>query len=221
VRARLAFLRDYRAAYRAATRRVGRRRAAPASWSLLALTLLVSLAWRVPPASRLVAACCAYRASDLDGWPRVLRVAGSPFLAVRPIEVAWAVVATWLVLAPLEAIIGTRRMLLVGALGNLLPTVAIGLAFLAAHPGVRPPLDVGPSAVVVAAGAALVVWTRSLGIAWLYLLGVAVDVLVSPDQATAEHLLALAAGAAVALVLRWRMSLSAHPAESQGSGRWS
>jgi hypothetical protein len=47
-----------------------------------------------------------------------------------------------------------------------------------------------------------VVWTRSLAIAVLYLLGVAVDVLVSPDLATAEHLLALATGAAVALALR-------------------
>jgi hypothetical protein len=121
---------------------------------------------------------------------------------VRPIEVAWAVVATWLLLAPLEATIGTRRMLLVGTLGNLLPTVSIGLAFLAAHPGAPAPLDVGTSAVVVAAGAALVVWTRSLAIAVLYLLGVAVDVLVSPDLATAEHLLALATGAAVALALR-------------------
>jgi len=149
-----------------------------------------------------VAACCAYRASDLHGWPRAARVAGSPFLAVRPIEVAWAVVATWLLLVPLEATIGTRRMLLVGTLGNLLPTVSIGLAFLAAHPGAPASLDVGTSAVVVAAGAALVVWTRSLAIAVLYLLGVTVDVLVSPDLATAEHLLALATGAAVALALR-------------------
>jgi membrane associated rhomboid family serine protease len=202
VRARLAFLRDYRAPYREAAGRVGRWRAAPASWSLLALTLVVSLGWRVPWVSRAVKVCCAYRASDLDGWPRVLRVVGSPFLAIRPIEVAWAMVATWLLLAPLEAIIGTRRMLLVGTLGNLVPTVAIGLAFLAAHPGVRAPLDVGTSAVVVAAGAALVVWTRSLPIAALYLLGVAVDVLVSPDLATAEHLLALATGMAVALALR-------------------
>jgi hypothetical protein len=202
VHARLAFLRDYRAPYRLAARRVGRWRAAPASWSFLALTLLVSLAWRLPGGHRAVAACCAYRASDLRGWPRAARVAGSAFLAVRPIEVAWAVVATWLLLAPLEAIIGTRRMLLVGTLGNLLPTVSIGLAFLAAHPGAPAPLDVGTSAVVVAAGAALVVWTRSLAIAVLYLLGVAVDVLVSPDLATAEHLLALATGAAVALALR-------------------
>lgn len=207
VRARLAFLRDYRADWRAAVRRVGWWRAAPASWSLLALTLLASLAWRVPPASRLVAVCCAYRPSDLAGWPRLLRVAGSLFLAVRPVEIAWAVVATWLLLAPLEASIGTRRMVLVGLLGNLLPTVAMGLAFLAAHPGVRPPLDVGPSAVVVAAGAALVVWTRSLPIAGIYLFGVGVDVLVSADLATAEHLLALATGAAVVLALRGRCAV--------------
>jgi hypothetical protein len=210
-RARLAFLRDYRLPYRAAAARAGAWRAAPASWSFLALVLLVSLAWRLPGAHGAVAACCAYRAGDLHAWPHAARVAGSAFLVVRPIEAAWSVVATWLLLAPLEAMIGTRRMLLVGALGNLVPSVSVGLAFRAAHPDTPAPLDVGTSAVVVAAGAVLVVWTRSLPIAALYLLGVAVDVLVSPDLATAEHLLALATGAALALVLRrGHPSLSAH-----------
>jgi hypothetical protein len=111
-------------------------------------------------------------------------------------------VASWLLLAPLEAVIGTGWLLLLGALGNLVPSVSIGLAFLAAHPGAGAPLDVGTSAVVVTAGAALTVLSRSLEIAALYLLGVAIDVLVSPDIASAEHLLALATGAALALVLR-------------------
>lgn len=199
---RLAFLRDYRAPYRAARVRAGRWRAAPATWSFLALTLLVSLVWRLPAGHQVVAACCAYRATDLESWPRAARAAGGAFLVLRPVEAVWSVVASWLLLAPLEASIGTPRMLLVGALGNLIPSVSIGLAFMAAHPGARAPLDVGTSAVVVAAGAALAVWSRSLGIAALYLLGVAVDVLVSPDLATAEHLLALAAGAALAMALR-------------------
>jgi hypothetical protein len=202
VRARLAFLRDYRAPYRAAVLRVGHWRAAPATWTFLALTLLVSLAWRLPAARQAVAACCAYRATDLESWQRAARVAGSAFLLRRPIEAAWSIVASWLLLAPLEAGIGTGWMLLLGALGNLVPSVSIGLTFLAAHPGAGAPLDVGTSAVVVAAGAALTVWSRSLGIAALYLLGVAVDVLVSPDLASAEHLLALAIGAALAVVLR-------------------
>jgi len=221
VRARLAlgFLRDYRAPYRAAALRVGRWRAAPASWSFLALTLLVSLAWRLPAGHRAVVVCCAYRASELTGWPQAARVVGSPFLAVRTIEIAWAVVATWLLLAPLEATIGTRRLLLVGELGNLFPTVSMGLAFLATHPGAAAPLDVGPSAVVVAAGAALVVWSRSLGIAALYLVGVAVDVLISPDLATAEHLLALATGAGVALILRRGWSLGLTPVSRKAQAR--
>jgi len=214
VRARLAFLRDYRAPYRAAALRVGRWRAAPATWTFLALTLLVSLAWRLPAGHQAVAACCAYRATDLESWPQAARVAGSAFLVQRPIEAAWAVVASWLLLAPLEAGIGTRRMVLVGTLGNLVPSVSIGLAFLAAHPGAHASLDVGVSAVVVTAGAALTVWSRSLAIAALYLVGVAVDVLVSPDLATAEHLLALATGAALAVVLR-RLQ---RRAEARGQG---
>jgi hypothetical protein len=202
VRPRLAFLREYRAPYRASARRVGSWRAAPVSWSFLALTLLVSLAWHLPGGHQAATACCAYRATDLTGLPRAARVAGSAFLVPRPLELAWSVLATWLLLVPLEAAIGTRRAALVGALGNLVPTVAMGLAFLATRAGAPAPLDVGTSAVVLAAGAALVVWSRSLGVAVLYLLGVAVDVLVAPGLATAEHLLALATGAAVAMALR-------------------
>jgi hypothetical protein len=215
VPARLAFLRDYRAPYRSATLRVGRWRAAPVSWTILTLTLLVSLAWHLPGGHRAVVVCCAYRATDLRGWPAAARIAGSPFLALRPIEVAWAVVATWLLLVPLEAIIGSRRMLVVAVLGNLVPTLSIGLAFLAAHPGAPAPLDVGTSAVVVAAGATLTVCSGSLAIATLYLSGVAVDVLVSPGLATAEHLMALATGVAVALALRWRPIRSAQPVSQE------
>lgn len=202
MRARLGFLRDYRAPYREAARRVGRWRAAPFTWSFLALTLLISLLWRLPGGHQAAAACCGYRATDLTSWPRAARLAGSAFLVRRPVEAAWSVVASWLLLAPLEAAIGTRRMLLLGALGNLVPTASIGLAFLSAHPGAPAPLDVGTSAVVVAAGAALAVWSRSLAVTALYLLGVAVDVLVSPDLATAEHLLALATGVATAVAMR-------------------
>jgi hypothetical protein len=199
---RLAFLRQYREPYRAALRRCGWWRAAPVTWSFLALTLLVSLLWLLPGGHRAAAACCAYRASDLTRWPAAVKVVGSAFLVRRPVEAAWSVAACWLVLAPLEATVGTRRMTLLWALGNLVPTVGLGLVFLAANPGVWAPLDVGTSAVVVACAAALAVWTRLLGITVLLLIGMTVDVLASPDLATAEHLMALASGAAVALALR-------------------
>jgi hypothetical protein len=199
---RLAFLRQYREPYRAALRRAGWWRVAPATWSFLALTLLVSLLWLLPGGHAAAAACCAYRASDLARWPGAVKVAGSALLVRRPVEVIWSVVACWLVLAPLEATIGTPRFVLLGALGNLVPTIGLGLVFLSTNPGVAAPLDIGTSAVVVACAAALAVWTRLLGITVLLLIGVAVDVLVSPDLATAEHLMALATGAAVALVLR-------------------
>lgn len=199
---RLAFLRQYREPYRAALRRAGWWRAAPATWSFLALTLLVSLLWLLPGAHSAAAVCSAYRATDLARWPAALRVVGSAVLVRRPIEAAWSLVASWLVLAPLEAAIGTPGFVLLGALGNLVPTIALGLIFLAAHPGAQAPMDVGTSAVVVACGAALAVWSRSLGITVLLLFGVAVDIMVSPDLATGEHLVALATGAALALGLR-------------------
>jgi hypothetical protein len=202
VGARLAFLREYREPYRAAMRRGGWWRAAPAVWTYLTLTLLISLLWLLPGAHVAAAVCCAYRASDLVRWPAAFRVVGSAVLVRRPIEAAWSLVVSWLVLAPLEATIGTPRFVLLGMLGNLVPTITLGLVFLAVNPGAPAPLDVGTSAVVVACAAALAVVSRLLGITVLLLIGVAVDVLVSPDLATAEHLMALATGAAVALVLR-------------------
>jgi hypothetical protein len=199
---RLAFLREYRDPYRAALRRAGWWRAAPATWSFLGLTLVVSLLWLLPGGHVAAAACCAYRASDLRHWPGAGRAAGSALLVRRPVEAVWSVTASWLVLAPLEAMIGSRRMVVVGGAGNLVPTFGMGLVFLSVNPGVTAPLDVGTSAVVVACAAALAIWSRSLGITVLLVIGVAVDVLVSPDLATSEHLMALATGAAVALAQR-------------------
>ncbi len=221
VRRRLAFFDEYRAPYRAAVRRAGVWRAAPATWAFLALTLLVSLLWHIPGAHHAVLGCCAYRATDLAHWQRAARLAASAFLVLRPVEVAWSVAACWLLLAPLEAAVGTRRIVAVGAVGNLVPTLSTGLAWLASHPGAAgAPLDVGTSAMVVAAGAALVVWSRSLPIAALLVLALAVDVLVESDLATAEHLLALAVGVGSMLLLRSperRSALQRAPRASPGS----
>jgi len=113
VRRRLAFFDEYRAPYRAAVRRAGVWRAAPATWAFLALTLLVSLLWHIPGAHHAVLGCCAYRATDLAHWQRAARLAASAFLVLRPVEVAWSVAACWLLLAPLEAAVGTASILLV------------------------------------------------------------------------------------------------------------
>jgi hypothetical protein len=210
---RLAFLHEYREPYRAALLRDGWWGAAPATWSFLGLTLLVSLLWLLPGGHVAAAACCAYRASDLRHWPAAGRAAGGTLLVRRPVEAVWSVIASWLVLAPLEAMIGTRRMIVVGVLGTLVPTVGMGVVFLSVNPGLAAQLDVGTSAVVVACAAALAIWSRSLGVTVLLLIGVAVDVLVSPDLATSEHLMALTVGAVVALAQRrlagrhaWRLA---------------
>jgi membrane associated rhomboid family serine protease len=201
---RLAFLRDYRAAYREASLRLGRYRAAPVTWTYLAVTLAISFLWHIPGTSRVVTDCCAFRATDLRGLPEATRLLGSSFVDLRNIEIAWSSVASWLLLAPLEALIGSRRLLLLGAVGTLLPTAIMSLIFMARSPGAPAPLDIGTSAVVVAVGAALSVWTRSLPITLIYLFGVSIDVLVSPDLATAEHLLALVIGAFMGLAMRRR-----------------
>jgi membrane associated rhomboid family serine protease len=163
---------------------------------------VISLVWHVPGTSRLVTDCCAFHATDLRGLPEATRILGSAILDQRPIEIAWSIVASWLMVAPLEALIGSRRLLLLGAVGTTVPTLTMSLIFTARNPGAAAPLDVGTSAVVVAVGAALSVWTRSLPVTLIYLFGVSIDVLISPDLATAEHLLALVLGAFIAMAMR-------------------
>jgi hypothetical protein len=180
---------------------VGLLAAAPASLSFVLVSLVVSALWLDPGGGhQLVAACCAWRATDLPRGP-LLPLFGSAFLVRRPVEAVWTVAAAWLVLGPLEAVVGSRRLLAVAALGHVVPTVLVDLCWLAggmAGQGLGG-LDVGTSAVVVTAAAALAVATRSLPVATVLAAGLAVDIAAAPDLATAEHLIAVAVGVGLAL----------------------
>jgi hypothetical protein len=180
---------------------VGLLAAAPASVSFLLVSLVVSSLWLDRGGGhQLVAACCAWRATDLPRGPP-LPLLGSAFLVRRPVEAVWTVAATWLVLGPLEAVVGSRRLLAIAALGHVVPTVLVDLCWLAggmAGQGLGG-LDVGTSAVVVTAAAALAVATRSLPVAIVLAAGLAVDISAAPDLATAEHLIAVAVGVGLAL----------------------
>jgi membrane associated rhomboid family serine protease len=177
---------------------------APASVGYALLTLVVSALWLEPTAGhRAVAACCAWRAADLP-QSRLLPVLGSALLVRRPVEAVWTVLAVWLLLGPLEALVGSHRLLLLGALGHVVSTVAVDLCWLATG---RPDtslagLDVGTSAVVVTATAALAVGAGSLPLALALATGLAVDLATSPNLASVEHLVAAAVGVAAALTLR-------------------
>jgi hypothetical protein len=179
-------------------------RVAPCSVAYAMVTLVVSSLWRDPGAGhRAVAACCAWRAADLPSG-RLVPLLGSALLVRRPVEAVWTVTAAWLLLGPLEAMVGGRRLLVLGALGHCLSTVVVDLCWLV---GPRTDaslagLDVGTSAVVVTAAAALAVATRSGPLAAVVVAGVAVDLAAAPNLATAEHLVAAAIGVAGALVLR-------------------
>jgi len=177
---------------------------APVSVAYGLVTLVVSALWRDPGAGhRAVAACCAWRAADLARGDLV-PLLGSALLVRRPVEAVWTVTAVWLVLGPLEAVVGGRRLLLLGALGHAAPTVAVDLRWLAGPHvgGGLAGLDVGTSAVVVTAAAALVVVTRSAPLAAALATGLAVDLATTPNLASVEHLLAAVIGVAGALVLR-------------------
>ena len=174
---------------------------APVSVSFLLATLVVSALWHDPAGGhRVVASCCAWRATDLPHGP-LLPLLGSALLVRRPVEAIWTTAATGLVLGPLEAVIGSRRLIVLGVLGHALPTVLVDLCWLAtvrAGQGLDG-LDVGTSAVVVAAAAALAVTTRSLPVAVVLVVGLTVDIAAAPDLATTEHLIAMVVGVSFAM----------------------
>jgi hypothetical protein len=199
----LDWLMAYQRPFRQQVARDGLLAVAPVSAVFALLTLVVSSLWRDRAAHAAVAACCAWRAADL-AHGALLPLAGSALLVRRPVEAAWTVAAGWLVLGPLEAAVGGRRLLAIGALGHAVPTVLVDLAWLAgprAGEGLAG-LDVGTSAVVVGGAAALASLTRSAPLAAVLAAGVAVDLATTPNLASAEHLLAVAVGAAAALARR-------------------
>lgn len=197
----------YRRPFRDRVAEVGLVTAAPASLAFLLTSLIVSSLWHDPAGGqRLAGACCAWQAADLPRGP-LLPLLGSAFLVRRPVEALWTVTATWLVLGPLEVVGGSRRLILLGVLGNVVPTLLVDLCWLAtgkADPGLGG-LDVGTSGVIVTAAAALAVAASSLAVAAVLATSLAVDIAVAPGLATAEHLVAVAVGAAVAMAWsRWR-----------------
>jgi hypothetical protein len=204
VSAVLGWVMAYQRPFRVRLARDGLLAVAPASVAYALVTLVVSVLWRDPGAARrAVSACCAWRAADL-AHGRLVPLFGSALLVRRPVEAVWTVVAVWLLLGPLEAMVGGRRLLLLGAVGHAVPTMAVDLCWLASgrvDAGLAG-LDVGTSAVVVTAAAALAVVTRSLPVTLVLATGLAVDLAAVPDLATAEHLVAAAIGVGGGLILR-------------------
>jgi hypothetical protein len=195
---------DYQRPFRVRVARDGLLAVAPVSVAYALVTLVVSVLWRDQGAAhRAVRACFAWRAADL-AHGRLVPLLGSALLVRRPVEVVWTVAAVWLVLGPLEAMVGGRRLLLLGVVGHVVSTVAIDLCWLATGraDGDLAGLDVGTSAVVVTVTAALAVSARSLPLALALVTGLAVDIAATPDLATAEHLVAAAVGVGGGLILR-------------------
>jgi hypothetical protein len=206
----------YRRPLRATVARVGLFAAAPASISFLLATLVVSVLWHDPPGGhRLVDACCAWRATNLPRGP-LLPLLGSALLVRRPVEASGTTTAAGLVLGPLEAVVGSRRLIALGVLGHALPTILVDLCWLVtgkAGQGLDG-LDVGTSAVVVAAAAALAVTTRSLPVAAVLVAGLTVDIAAAPDLATTEHLIAVAIGVSLAMAFSRERHLATAPSDS-------
>jgi hypothetical protein len=192
-------------AYRRPLRRLvvrrGPFRAAPVAVGFLTVCLLVSLVWEIPGAGhRLVAACCAYQ-----GWrPRpgeAVRLVTGAFLLRTWYEVVWTVAATVLVTAPFEAWMGSGRMLTIITLGQVVPTIVVAAGLALAHRPGDGGLDVGSSAVIVAAAAGLAIRSRSLSVGGCLLTAQLVAALVQSPLTTAEHLIAALVGALATIAL--------------------
>jgi len=183
-------------------RRRGPLRAAPVALTLLLFCLVTSGLWATPGLGhRLVAGCCAYRGWQPGLGPTV-HLTGSAFLLRHDYEVVWTVAVTILVTAPLEALLGSRRTLAVMALGHLVPTVAVAVAGVSQIQRLGGGgLDVGASAIVVAAAAGLAVRSRSTAVAAWLAVAQSVGIVVQSPLATVEHLVALGIGAAMTLAL--------------------
>jgi hypothetical protein len=204
VSAVLGWVMAYQRPFRVRVARDGLLAVTPVSVIYVLVTLVVSALWGDSRAARrALSACCAWRAADL-AHGQLVPLFGSALLVCRPVEAVWTVAAVWLLLGPLEAMVGGRRLLLLGAVGHAIPTMVIDLCWLVSgrvDVGLAG-LDVGTSAVVVTAAAALAVVTRSLPVALALVTGLAVDLAVAPDLATAEHLVAAAIGVGGGLILR-------------------
>jgi hypothetical protein len=124
------------------------------------------------------------------------------FLLRHWYEIVWTVAATVLVTALFEAWVGSGRMLVTITLGQLVPTIAVAATGLAHDQRLGGGgLDVGASAVIVAAAAGLAVRSRSLPVAGCLLIAEVVASLVQAPLATAEHLIAIAIGALATVAL--------------------
>lgn len=196
--------------------RLGLLRTAPVSVSFLAICLLISLLWATPGWGHwLVMACCAYR-----GWRpelgAIARLVPSAFLLRHLYEAMWTVAATVLVTAPFEASVGSVRMLATVTLGHLLPTIGVAVAGLdhAQRLG-GGGLDVGASAVVVAAAGGLAVRSRSPTVIGCLVVAQLVAVSVESPLANAEHIAALVIGGLVTAALAGGPSASS-PRQSRG-----
>jgi len=223
---RRALWRDARAvvawalAYRQPLRRVAVRRgpfrAAPVAVGFLAVCLLVSFVWSLPGAGhRLVAACCAYQGWQPGPGGAVRLVAGA-FLLRSWYEVVWTVAATVLVTAPFEAWMGSGRMLTTITLGHVVPTIAVAAALAQEHRLGGGGLDVGSSAVIVAAAAGLAVRSRSLPVAGCLIIAQLVAGLVQSRLTTAEHLAAIVVGALATMALSRPSCWRSAPASPRG-----
>ena len=208
----------YQRPFRVRVAREGLLAVAPVSVAYVLMTLAVTALWgQHGAAHRAVGACCAWRAADLPHG-HLVPLFGSALLVQVWVEAVWTVIAAWLLLGPLEAIVGSWRLLLLGVVGHVVPTVTVDLVWLAGGraDGSLAALDVGTSAVIVTVAAALAVAASSLPLAVALAIGLAGDLAVAPNLASVEHLVATAIGVVAALALRPRRRASAHPGAAGG-----
>lgn len=187
-------------------RRLGRR--GPAGFPLsLALGFVVLLMWllvHASPGRLLVDRCC----SEEAGYPlgaALLRLPGSMLAPAHNLPVWGALAQVVLVFAVGEALVGWRRALAVGIVGHVVATLSARVliwlgpaALLGLTRADLYLLDTGPSAATVALAVYLALAFRTPLLGTIISAAMALEVVLKPNLAGREHLVAIAVGALAA-----------------------
>lgn len=201
---------------RIALRRYGLFRALPVTVCFGVIWLIVGLLSNLPMTADAMKELVQYRGADItdgQGWRLLLSIFGAYHLG----QSLWAgVLNTALVLAPLEARIGSVRTFVVLWAGHLVPTLVAFAVLSTIGPSdwLEKP-DYGSSAALLATVAALAVVRRSWIIAGVLIAGLVGDVLLSDHLTAAEHWGAAVIGALLGLLYS-RSGRTPEPATAHG-----
>jgi hypothetical protein len=179
----------------------------------IALVTAVSTMWRIQGAPHdIVQQLCGYRGEQL-GSLQSFRMIGGAFL-IPDGAFVFGVLGLTLALVPLEKRIGALRVATVALSGHVAATLIAGTwAHWTNDRTTLQVFDVGSSVMMLSAASTLAIVTRAAGVWAIVGIGTGLDLALSHDLASFEHLIAITWGVAAGLIVRRRLGRN-------GDDRW-